>query len=177
MKWPHWGRGHGLHLVLQAELVLGLVQRFGVEALVKLAATPQDKRRGAVEGKEAWMSQDLENVWHLSSMERKDQGSAQDTTAALLLLLLQQQGLVEQGQEALLGKVTKKLLANLTTNTHGVGEMVVQEGEGGLVGAVRSFGTGLYNTLALFNHSCLPNLTRVNRRGREVVVVTSREVR
>ena len=44
------------------------------------------------------------------------------------------------------------------------------------MGRLASFGTAVYNTLALFNHSCLPNLARVNR-GAGVLVVTTRGVR
>ena len=73
--------------------------------------------------------------------------------------------------------VVADLLDSLPCNHHGLGEMLMEKTEGDrIVGEVRPFGSALYTTLSLLNHSCLPNLARVNFDGWWVAAVATRQV-
>ena len=48
-------------------------------------------------------------------------------------------------------------LSVLPSNTHDIGFVEMSAKGGGVKGGeLRSLGAGLYNTLSLFNHSCVP---------------------
>ena len=102
-------------------------------------------------------------------------------TTTILLLVMAKAGLVALQEEHTLGRlavVVDSLLASMPCNRHGVGEMVVAREEGGrFTGEVRPFGVGLYNTVSLLNHSCLPNIVRVNCEGSTLAAISSRAIR
>ena len=102
-------------------------------------------------------------------------------TTTVLLLVLAKAGLVALQEELTVGRlaiVVDSLLASLPCNRHGVGEMVVAREEGGrCTGEVRPFGVGLFNTVSLLNHSCLPNIVRINCEGSTLAAISSRAIR
>ena len=96
-------------------------------------------------------------------------------TTTILLSLVEKAGLAKDVGR--LAWLVSDLLDSLPCNHHGLGEMLVEKtGEGGIIGEVRPFGSALYTTLSLLNHSCLPNLARVNFGGWLVAAVATRQV-
>ena len=96
-------------------------------------------------------------------------------TTTILLSLLEKAGVAKDVER--LVWVVADLLDSLPCNHHGLGEMLMENTEGGgIVGEVRPFGSALYTTLSLLNHSCLPNLARVNFDGWWVAAVATRQV-
>ena len=85
-------------------------------------------------------------------------------TTTIVLSLVEKAGLAKDVGR--LARLVADLLDSLPCNHHGLGEMLMEKtGGGGIVGEVRPFGSALYTTLSLLNHSCLPNLARVNFDG------------
>jgi hypothetical protein len=140
----------------KAELVLGLVQRFGVPALLDQASTQLDGCWGVTEGTGelngisltiscpvVWFSsipgycpvaglyssQSLANSLQHCRLARESSAQKEHwiLSTALLLKLLQKKGLLDQQTEQILliAGVVEHLLASLTCNTHGIGQMEV----------------------------------------------------
>ena len=102
------------------------------------------------------------NKFGLSSAPQLDEKRLITTT--ILLSLLEKAGVAKDVER--LAWVVADLLDSLPCNHHGLGEMLMEKTEGDrIVGEVRPFGSALYTTLSLLNHSCLPNLARVNFDG------------
>ena len=110
------------------------------------------------------------NKFGLNSLDEK-----KVITTTVLLSLMARAGLAKDvGRFAWL---VGDLLDSLPCNHHGLGEMLIEKTETGeIIGEVQPFGSALYTTLSLLNHSCLPNLARVNFDGWWVAAVATRQV-
>ena len=110
------------------------------------------------------------NKFGLNSLDEK-----KVITTTILLSLVARAGLAKDvGRFAWL---VGDLLDSLPCNRHGLGEMLIEKTEAGeIIGEVGPFGSALYTTLSLLNHSCLPNLARVNFDGWWVAAVATRQV-
>ena len=110
------------------------------------------------------------NKFGLNSLDEK-----KVITTTVLLSLVARAGLAKDvGRFAWL---VGDLLDSLPCNHHGLGEMLIEKTEAGeIIGEVQPFGSALYTTLSLLNHSCLPNLARVNFDGWWVAAVATRQV-
>ena len=113
------------------------------------------------------------NKFGLSSTPRLDERMVISTT--ILLSLMEKAGVAEDVGK--LAGLVANLLDSLPCNHHGLGEMVIEKTETGeIIGEVQPFGSALFTTLSLLNHSCLPNLARVNFDGWWVAAVATRQV-
>ena len=113
------------------------------------------------------------NKFGLNSIPQLDEKKVITTT--ILLSLMEKAGFAKDVGR--LAWVVADLLDSLPCNHHGLGEMLIEKTGGDeIIGEVRPFGSALYTTLSLLNHSCLPNLARVNFDGWWVAAVATRQV-
>ena len=81
-----------------------------------------------------------------------------------------------EGEEIAVAAVIEHFLRVLPANSHDVGVIEMFNKECSVRGGeMASLGAGLYNTLSLFNHSCVPCFVRVNL-GNAVVCVAIRNI-
>jgi hypothetical protein len=126
--------------------------------------------------------------------EEEDVKLSRLISTTLVVLVLEQVGLLQPEEEdtvAQLAVIVYDLLGSLPCNTHAIGEMVMVKDDGKkYTGEIRPFGLGLFSTMSLMNHSCLPNiarwpsallphwlLSRLNTAGSWMVAVASRNIR
>lgn len=113
------------------------------------------------------------NKFGLNSIPQLDEKKVIKTT--ILLSLMEKAGFAKDVER--LAWVVADLLDSLPCNHHGLGEMLIEKTGGDeIIGEVRPFGSTLYTTFSLLNHSCLPNLARVNFDGWWVAAVATRQV-
>ena len=159
----------------EARLVLQMLTTFDIDQWLSL---PKEKdptlgvtERGSVVPSNSPLA--AYNKFGLSTAPQYDEKRVITTT--ILLSLLEKAGIGENVGR--LAWLVDNLLVSLPCNHHGLGEMMVEKSEeGGITGEVRPFGSALFTSLSLLNHSCLPNLARVNLDGCSVAAVATRRI-
>ena len=177
-------------LNVNVRLVYRLLTAFGLEEVLKLKEKNEllavsDSSYSDLK----YLSIDLQNAFNHFGDEfflTTDQMLANYISVAILILLLQRQGILQKNDSktrSCIISFISNMLISLPSNVHGIGEMNYSKNADGddienskdekIVGKLKSFGVGLYNTLSLMNHSCIPNFVRLNQ-GRQVIAIASR---
>ena len=174
-------------LNVNVRLVYRLLTAFGLEEVLKLKE--KNELLAVSDSSDSnfkYLSMDLQNVFNHfgdESFLTQDHMLANYISVAILILLLQRQGILQKNDSktrSCIISFINNMLISLPSNVHGIGEMNysrdadnVNSKDEKIVGKLKSFGIGLYNTLSLMNHSCIPNFVRLNQ-GKQVIAIASR---
>ena len=137
-------------------------------------ATPDQRSGETSERKEEYLSSDLRNVFNLVTHHEQMSSTENFHRATFAIFLLRcldsqayfgaprsEQGSLELGGDQLLiAKLLFHFLELLQFNTHEVAQLEMQGRKFEDGAKSRLIGAAVFPTLALFNHSCEPSLTR-----------------